>query len=518
MSRHADIARAGRIARTERIACVDLPALPLQLLLHDHRWQGPAAVVAEDSPRAPLLWVNEAARASGILSGMRYAAALALDRDLRAGVVDEQRVAAACERLHRHLLRYSPRVEPARHEPGVFWLDAGGLERLAGPLPSWTRRLATGLRRAGFTAGVTVGFTRFGSYCLARTHRRVQIVAAPEDEAAACRQVPLSRLELPPRLRDDLGKLGVDTVGQLLTLPLPGVGARFGRETLDLVRLARGGGFDPLQPVVPEPPLRREHLFDDPESDAWRLLFVVKRLLHPLLDRLADRQQAVCALRLTLRLADRAGTARTSSLQPAAPSLDAVLLMELVRLRLESLELVAGVQRVILEVDGVPAPPEALELFRRRPRRDLRAGLRAVARLRAELGNDAVVTARLQPEHLPEASFAWRPVRELDMPAPRETGDRPLIRRLLPRPRPLLGGGPDLARRDADRLLREALGPGRRNAYDDLRTHGPHLLSGGWWAGEQRRVYHFLEAARGPLLWVFYDEERGWWYLQGRVE
>ena len=129
---------ADRIARTDRIACVDLPALPLQLLLRDHpAWRGlPAAVVAEDHPQALLLWVNEAARRLGVLPGQRYSAALSVCRDLQAAPVPTARIAAAVEALHRHLLRHSPRVEPARHEPGVFWLDAGGLERVSGtPTP-----------------------------------------------------------------------------------------------------------------------------------------------------------------------------------------------------------------------------------------------------------------------------------------------------------------------------------------------------------------------------------------------
>ena len=511
------------IAGTGRIACVDLPALPLQLLLRAHpHWQGPAAVVAEDSPQAPLLWLNEAARRSGLLPGMRYAAALSIDRHLQAGTVAEAQVTATCGRLHRHLLRYSPRVEPARHEPGVFWLDAGGLERVGGPLRNWTGRLSAGLRRAGWIAGVTVGFTRFGTYCLARCHRQVQILESPDQERAIYGRVPLARLELPPRLRDDLAKLGVGTVADLTALPVTGLAARFGPETLELVQLAKGLRHDPLQPVVPPAPLRSEEVFDDPETDAWRLLFVIKRLLHPLLDRLADGRQAIALLHCELRLDDRARTCRRETLQPAAPTLDAVLLMELVRLRLETLELAAGVERVILQADGVDAPPEALELFRRRLRRDPAAALRAVARLKAELGDDAVVTARLHPAHLPEATFSWQPVTRLTAPVPRQPQrpeTRPLVRRLLPRPRPLLAGAADLAHKDGGQLLRAAAGPGGGGIdYGRIQAHGPHLLSDGWWAGETRRVYHFLESEHGPLVWVFFDERRRRWFLQGKVE
>ena len=93
--------RASRIRQTARIACVDLPAFPLQLLLRQHEeWRGqPAAVVAEDNPQAPLLWVSESARRVGIRTGMRYATALACDRNLQAAPVGAGRIARATEAL-----------------------------------------------------------------------------------------------------------------------------------------------------------------------------------------------------------------------------------------------------------------------------------------------------------------------------------------------------------------------------------------------------------------------------------
>ena len=77
----------------DRTACVDLPAFPLQLLLQrdaDARDQ-PAAVVDRDHPQGLLLWVNEKARRSRILPGMRYAAGLSLNGKLRAAEVSPSR-------------------------------------------------------------------------------------------------------------------------------------------------------------------------------------------------------------------------------------------------------------------------------------------------------------------------------------------------------------------------------------------------------------------------------------------
>ena len=175
-----------------------------------------------------------------------------------------------------------------------------------------------------------------------------------------------------------------------------------------------------------------------------------------------------------------------------------------------------------VELEVTSAPPAALELFRRQHRRDLRAALRAVARVRAELGDQAVVRAQLQEGHLPEQTYEWLGVDNLLSPAavqPLQDGAEatPLVRRLLPHPRPLLAGTPELARGGGQALLRAAAGPGVA-AGRCAQTCGPHLVSSGWWSGEKRRAYHFVEADGGRLLWVYYDEGQQRWYLQGTVE
>ena len=73
----------------ERLACVSLPAFPLQLLLRSHPdWAGyPAVVIDEDKPQGSVLWVNDTALRAGVFPGHHYAAALSLAAGLRAGEV-----------------------------------------------------------------------------------------------------------------------------------------------------------------------------------------------------------------------------------------------------------------------------------------------------------------------------------------------------------------------------------------------------------------------------------------------
>lgn len=551
----------------DRRACVDVPALPLQLLLRSRpEWHGrPAAVVAEDAPQAPLLWVNERARRRRVLPGMRYAAALTLARDLEADEVESAEVEVAVEEIATCLRDFTPHVEPGevhgkgedRGTPGVFWLDASGLEGLFESASAWGREIEAALAEAGFETSVVVGFSRFGTYALARAGRGVTALASPEEERRRARGVPLARLDLEPSLRDRLAKLGVETVGRLLELPAAGLRERYGAEIWRLHRLARGDLWAPLQPEPAPEPRDSSIELERPDDHLERLLFAVKRLLDPLLDELERRRERVRRLVLRLRLDE--GPRHEAILTPAAPTREAKILLDLARLRLERTELGAGVVELEVEIEPEEDTGEQLALWRQDQRRDPAAASRALARLKAELGEAAVVRARLLDKHLPGASFLWEPVglplTGIRGPGPGVRGDSgphagtetrgydspPVVvaavsgredhgRATMRARRPAATGT------EARRLVRRiytrsiALPPRPHHLRDDgwlirgvehgavMRLVGPFTVDGGWWIRPVERDYHFAETRRGDLLWVYYDRRSRRWYLEGRVE
>jgi len=500
----------------DRLACVDLPAFPLQLLLQRHReWAGhPAAVVAEDKPQGLLLWVNEKARRQGVLPGLRYAAALSLASDLRAAVVLETEIQKAVENLVYILMRFTPEVEASNEEPGVFWLNGAGLRRIYVSPRQWAHEIQKDLRDRGFTANLAVGFTRFGPYAAAKSKPGVTIFRDPAEESDHARSVPLNRLNIDPKFRDALSKLGIETIGALLSLPQGGLRERFGKAAHRLYRLAAGDLWTPLDPRAPEEPVRQKFLLDNPESDATRLLFLIKQMLHPLLAALAERHQALAALQLSL-LIDHGDWLR-EPLRTAEPTLDAAQILDLVRLRLESLQLAAGVIEIELGAETSAASSEQLRLFEasilsgvQGPARDLDAVNRALARLRAEFGEGSVVCARLADGHLPDAKFSWEPVSRARRPEPKPVGEKTLVRRILAKPEPL-PSGPFHSHEDPWLL-------GTR--HDAVaRLIGPYVFSGGWWNRQIEREYYYVETRRGDLLWLYYDRVRRKWFCQGGIE
>lgn len=494
----------------ERTACVDIPALPLQLMQRaqpDVRTH-PAVVVADDRPQGVVLWANAQARKARILPGMTFAAARNLASDLRAAVVPPEHIEAAIEELVRALCNFSPRVEPVRGQPGVFMVDPSGLVPLYGSLEHWAHCIVAELSRLDFTATVVVGFHRYRAYALARTRHGAWVLPDDRHEARLAARVPLSHLDVSPRLRDGLWVLGVRTLGDLLALPVAELRLRFGEEAAALHAQA-SDRWAPLRPRELQDPVQTELQFEPPDADHTRLLFALRGALHRLMQQLAERGQALSAMRVTLKL-DHAPD-HHADLEPASPTVEMPLVVDLMRLRLESLRLPAAVEGMIVLVEGVRATEQQLALFRAQTRRDLDAAGRALARLRALYGAEAVTRPQLRAAHLPEASFGWEPVADVAFPRPPPALDEdacppPLCRRVFARPIPL----PARPRHEPEAWL------GRRGAIRSMQ--GPFRISGGWWARTVERDYYYVHTQHGEILWIYYDRPRRTWYLHGEVD
>lgn len=331
-------------------------------------------------------------------------------------------------------------------------------------------------------------------------------------------QVSLEHLGLSADERDAFLRLGVDDVGKLARLPVAALRRRFSREAHYLHRVARGELEAPLRPERPCPPEQARESFEEPITDTERLLFFIKRVLGPLLRRLATRQEMLAALSVQLTL-DRDEQNERGQLREviraAAPTLDEMQWMNLLQLRVSTLALGRGVSELYLEAESVragfaqnllfPAAPGAQERVR-----DIEAGARALARVRARFGEDAVVRARLTTGHLPEASYTFEIIRELALPAaysPRNAPRR-LVRRLLEKPQPL----PPRPKHEPDGWMLRGLAEG-----PVVKICGPYVVSGGWWRSWQQREYCFAETQSGALLWLYYDRRRRQWFSQGRI-
>jgi protein ImuB len=593
---------ADTVASLPAVACLELPAFRLQLLLRQRpEWRHhPAVVIDEDRPQGLILEANTIARRKGIHPGLRYAHALGLSRDLRAGVIPPHVLGAGLAHVIVQLRAFTPHIEPSADEPGLFWLDASGLDGLYGSSFDWALRLTDILEIETFVSFIAVGFTRFGTYAAVKSlgvehvdHHasphtappsfpssnanagmpplaaRIRVMTSHGAEHKLASAVPLTYLALPPTLRERLDRLSIRTLGELLTLPRAGLAKRWGPRVVELVRLLSGETLVPLAPTPEAPRRKAEVLLDYVERDATRLLVHIEALLSALVPSVAASSRKVTELVLTLgregrrsRIAPSVSpeTPKTSlqstqlehhRFRPAAPTNEMVLLLDLVRLRLERLAAAAithadaptprsrsrqalpntpaGFVLVAVELFDSAATPEQARFFTDAPHRDLAAAARALARIAAELGEDAVTRIAPREGHLPRAqqSLVRLAPDDLRLPsiAPESTKSTelplatpPLIRRFHPLPEPLPARPRDL-RNDGWPSRQLAQGP-------IIETSGPYLVSGGWWGATQTgqhtrhevsRDYAFAETRRGDLLWIYYDRRRRRWFEEGGV-
>jgi protein ImuB len=247
--------------------------------------------------------------------------------------------------------------------------------------------------------------------------------------------------------------------------------------------------------------------FEYAENDLDRLLATLTDLLVPLLAELSARHEALASLRLALTLDDR--SERHEEISTATPTLEAKQILFLIRLRLESLSLSSGVVELELHALGAKTSQHQLGLFMDASPQHLEAAERGLALVRAQLGDGAVVCARLANGHLPEACFAWEPLRRLAAPKPMNVASHPLVRRMYTTPIPL----PSRDRHEPDGWLVAGVADGPVEE-----VIGPHAVSGGWWAREVSRAYYFVRTRNGRLLWIYHDQKRRRWFLHGEVQ
>jgi protein ImuB len=492
-----------------RISCIDIPDLPLQLLLRAHPdWRAaPVAVVAEDRPEAPLLSINRHARELLLRTGMRFGAAKSLLPELRAGTVSALEVEQAASLLVRDLQTFSPHVERDPIHAGVFYVDPSGLSHLYGGELSWARSVHRYMSGRNFYTSIVVAHGRALSYALSRVTRGVRVIDTLDSTLTMAREVPLARLHITPKLRDALERLGLSTLGDLKSLGVDPLGMRLGQEAAQLCRIAQGEEVLPLCAERHVDTAQSQLEVDPPDDDVARLCFALKRVLDVLLENVRQRGQSVRALWMRLTLLRSPPCVQR--LEPSAPTRDAKLLLELLRLRLSTVVLESPVVEVSLEAETSDLAQGQLSMFV--AKRDLAAGERALARLKASFGSEVVCKAQLEDAHLPEAQFRWVEASKLERPRPDvpvAVGE-PLVRRFLKKPEPFAAS----YRRDAATGTAQLTHAGER-----LSLVGPYRINGGWWAGDVARDYYYARSPKGPLWWVFYDLVRESWFLQATVD
>ena len=369
-----------------RIACLWVPELAVAALVRARPELRDAAVAISDGRAAhsPVIAASERARAAGVHHDMTAAQARTVCDDVVVIPHAPETVRAAGSALADVAATLGPRVELTND--GTVFLDYDGSAALCASETELATILTARAQRQGLAAYVGIGGSKLTARIAAREGGGVRIVARA-DEATYLAPLSVDLLDPAPTLRATLASWGITHIGDLARLPAGEAAHRLGPAGAALVRQARGEDEEVLRcratPTTLVEGIALEYGIDRLEP----LLFVLRRLLDQLANRLALHGLACAALEVTLER--EAGAASMRRITPAAPTEEAKVLLVLLRAHLEQQPPSAAI--VGLRVAAVAARVRATQLDLFQPNGPSALALAAtIARLSALCGPDRV--------------------------------------------------------------------------------------------------------------------------------
>ncbi len=392
-----------------------------------------------------------------------------------------------------------PRVEIV--EPGLALISVEGALRYYGGEEDLVRRVEKDL--AAIAPGAQLGLADGPFAARWAAARAVVEPLIVTDTAGFLAGLDISTLEH-EELIDTFRWLGLTTLGALAALPRGAVASRFGAVGLAAHRLASGEDRLPQPRSIP-PELAVETHYDEPLENLEQVAFAARALSARLVNGL--RREGIAPHRVEITAQAASGTCQVRVWRSSDPFIESTLTERvwwqlrswieqggisrgLVRLRLDPQDLSGdGHQLALLEAVGEgwqgydPARPDAE---------------RALARVQALVGPEAVLQAARQGGRLPFERVRWRrwgeemgPVeRPPDHPWPGATpGPEPAL--VPPQPTPME------VEWDEGIPVRVRLGT---RWVEVLNWTGPWRLSGRWWQGEEKADRYQVVTSTGAFL------------------
>ncbi|MGI6878107.1 DNA polymerase Y family protein [Microbacterium sp. gxy059] len=505
----------------ERAIVVWLPDWPVTAF---RRARERAASAGDDDREAPVAIVragrviacSAGARAEGVRRGHRRREAQAACPRLRVHPDDPDRDEREFHVVLAVLERHAPGAQALR--PGLAALRARGPARFYRGEGQAGEALARALEEAGLPGarvGVADGVFTAEQAARSRTARPVCVVPAGD---AADFLAPLGVDALgEPELALLLARLGVQTLGDLASLPAGLVHDRLGDRGVHLRSLAAGADSRRVVPRVPPPELERALDLEPPLELAEQVAFAVRRTADAFCAGLAEAGLVCTALRVTID-SDLGG--RSERVWQHPTSFDAESVTDRVRWQLQPSPaeeaLRGGVARVRLAPAGVdPAHAHQPALLGQGP--DERAH-HAMTRMQAVLGHTGVLSPALGGGRFArerEGRVPWgdgaTPSARRDLPWPGALPE-PLPAEVFrdPLPASVDGEGGEAVSVDARGLLVSA--PARIDGRSVAQWAGPWpVVERGWDPRRARRAHRFQIVDDEGEAWLVVLEDDRWW-------
>ena len=266
-----------------RILCVLIPHLPVQV-------ERKAGVVRPGSSlivgrlsheRRRVLDCSEEAIQAGVAPGTFLRQAQSMCPEASLVPVREDMYEEAFTEVLTLLDRFSPVVE--REHLGTAYLDIDGLDSIFGSDEEMANRVRSEIiAAAGLEASIGVAGSRFVAHAAAqRASTGKPVIVAEGTEAEFLRDLPVDLLPVSSKIKADLSLLGLRTLGQLASLPVEAMEARFGREGTVVSMLAQGIDARPVVPRSMPRVIETEWSGEAKVETIDGLLAIVDSLLDP---------------------------------------------------------------------------------------------------------------------------------------------------------------------------------------------------------------------------------------------
>ena len=473
----------------------------------------PTALATEGTHGPVVHAVNRAARQTGIKRGGRVVDMRALCPELRVEYADLAGDEALLDRLTLWARRWCPWTR--RDGADGIILDTTGSDHLMGGEAAMLAGMEADLSTLGFTAQLAAAPTWGAAWGLAR-FGPVRALAHPDSLAEQLAPLPTDALRLEADTVLMLHRLGLKTVGDLITIPRLSLTRRFSRAELarnPLMRMDQvfGKTAEPIASIEARPPVRALSRLPEPIQDPTPY---IPLLCEDLCAQLEKAGQGCRQLALTVFRTD--GEVRTVRAATSRPNRDAAHLARLFEGKLERIDPGFGFDLIALEAGGV----EALETRQSRLDGKVDSDLelsRLVDRLTARFGSHAIQRPARKASHVPERAQGW--VSAMTMPP--ETTDTPA------RERPIR-----LLQTPEEIRVLYAIPEGapaqfiwRRQTLNVTRYAGPERIAPEWWQdrpGTRLRDYFKIEDQMGRRFWLYreglHEDGRGGaprWFLHG---
>lgn len=460
------------------------PTLQLDAIFSEQQAQ---PIVIVEGKLFRIVQANSVALKQGIKTDMGLGSASALCQQLQVHPYDEKLERQTLTDIAQWL--YLVTSDIALLPPQGILLKVSGMLCLYGDLPRYWQSLSSHLDQLGYHYLFATGFSPYSALMRAKSSSSLMaedlICDDKQQLLDKIRSFPLTATELPINQVAALQRVGINTLNELLSLPMPELARRFNIDLVNYVGRLLGQFKHPIEFYHPPEKFRSYlELLYEIENLQW-----INKPLAKLLDRLETfltlRNQVAYELQLNLHQRDKNDHQITFT--SASGDYSAEQWARLCQLTLESLKIDAPVQGMTLAITrGGPLEANGRDMFN--GPHGQTTELELIGLLQAKLGQDKVHKITLSQDPRPERATV---LRDPSISVPNQTPaplNRPSFLSSFPEP------------------LQEKVSI----------IQGPERFSTGWWdGGDITRDYFIARSQQGRWLWIFRNQDKQW-FLHGQ--